>query len=83
VFIWTQPPYLRATDIFSPGARRIVAEDVLIVAERLGHRALTTGHVLIAILERPDEYTSDIIGSVPGIREVTAIIDALPGQEDT
>ena len=83
VFIWTQPPYLRATDIFSPGARRIVAEDVLVVAERLGHRAFTTGHVLIAILERPDEYTSDIIGSVPGIREVTAVIDALPGQEDT
>src|SRR5262245_22154552 len=83
VFIWTQPPYLQATDIFSPGARRIVAEDVLIVAERLGHRALTTGHVLIAILERPDEYTSDIISSVPGIREITAIIGALPGQEDT
>jgi len=83
VFIYTQPPYLRATGIFSPGARRIVAEDVLIVAERLGHSALTTGHVLIAILERPDEYTSDIISSVPGIREVTAVIDALPGQEDT
>lgn len=71
-------PAKTATD-----ARRIVAEDVLIVAERLGHRALTTGHVLIAILERPDEYTSDIISSVPGIREVTAVIDALPGQEDT
>jgi ATP-dependent Clp protease ATP-binding subunit ClpA len=83
VFIYTQPPYLRATGIFSPDARRIVAEDVLIVAERLGHRALTTGHVLIAILERPDEYTSDIISSVPGIREVTAVIDALPGQEDS
>jgi hypothetical protein len=73
---------LRATGIFSTDARRIVAEDVLIVAERLGRRALTTGHVLIAILERPDEYTSDI-SSVPGIREVTAVIDALPGQEDT
>ena len=60
-----------------------MAEDVLIVAERLGHRALTTGHVLIAILERPDEYTGDIISSMPGLREVTAVIDALPGQEDT
>jgi hypothetical protein len=56
---------------------------VLTVAERLGHRALTTGHVLVAILERPDEHTSDIISSVPGIHEVTAVIDALPGQEDT
>jgi ATP-dependent Clp protease ATP-binding subunit ClpA len=83
VLTYTQPPYSRATGIFSTDARRIVAEDVLIVAERLGHRALTTGHVLIAILERPDEYTSDIISSVPGIREVTAVIDALPGQEDT
>jgi len=83
VLTYTQPPYSRATGIFSTDARRIVAEDVLIVAERLGHRALTTGHVLIAILERPDEYTSEIINSVPGLREVTAVIDALPGQEDT
>ena len=83
MFIYTQPPYLRATGIFSSDARRIVAEDVLIVAERLGHRVLTTGHVLIAILERPDDYTREIISSVPGIREITAIIDALPGQEDT
>jgi len=82
VFTYTQPPYSRATGIFSTDARRVVAEDVLIVAGRLGHRALTTGHVLIAILERPDEYTSDIIRSVPGIREVTAVIGALPGQED-
>jgi ATP-dependent Clp protease ATP-binding subunit ClpA len=77
-----QQPYSRATGIFSPQARRIVAEGALIVAERLGHRALTTGHVLIAILERPDEFTSEIIASIPGIREVTAIIAALPGQED-
>jgi ATP-dependent Clp protease ATP-binding subunit ClpA len=83
VFIFTQPPFLRATDIFSSDARRIVAEDVLVVAERLGHRALTTAHVLIAILERPDEYTSGIIRSVPGLRQVTAVIGAQPGQEDT
>jgi ATP-dependent Clp protease ATP-binding subunit ClpA len=83
LFAAVQPPYSRATGIFSPEARRIVAEGALIVAERLGRRALTTGHVLIAILERPDEYTSEIISSIPGIREITAIIDALPGQEDT
>jgi ATP-dependent Clp protease ATP-binding subunit ClpA len=83
VFAAGQPPYSRATGIFSPQARRIVAEGALIVAERLGRRALTTGHVLIAILERPDEYTSELISSIPGIREITAIIDALPGQEDT
>jgi len=83
VLTYTQPPQSRATGIFSTYARRIVAEDVLLVSERLGHRALTTGHVLIAIVERPDEYTREIISSVPGIREVTAVIDALPGQEDT
>jgi ATP-dependent Clp protease ATP-binding subunit ClpA len=83
MFTYTQPPYSRATGILSTDARRIVAEDVLVVAERLGHRALTTGHLLIAILERPDKYTSEIISSVRGIREVTAVIDALPGQEGT
>lgn len=83
VFVYAQPAYSRATGIFSPEARRIVAEDVLIVAERLGHRALTTGHLLIAILERPDEHTGEIISSIPGIREITAVIDALPGEETT
>jgi ATP-dependent Clp protease ATP-binding subunit ClpA len=79
-----QPRYPRATGIFTPDARRIVAEDVLIIAERLGHRALTTGHILIAILERPDEHASEIISSPPGIREITAaVLDALPGEEDT
>jgi len=74
----------RATGIFTPEARRIVAEDVLIIAERLNHRALTTGHVLIAILERSGEHTSQIISSIPDIREITAaVIDALPGEEDT
>jgi ATP-dependent Clp protease ATP-binding subunit ClpA len=83
VLTYTQSPYARATGIFSPDARRIVAEDVLIIAERLGHRAVTTGHILIAILERPGEHTSEIISSMPGLREVTAVIDALPGQENT
>jgi ATP-dependent Clp protease ATP-binding subunit ClpA len=79
-----QPRYPRATGIFSPDARRIVAEDVLVIAEFLGHRALTTGHVLIAVLERADEQASEITGSLPGISELTAaVIRALPGQEDT
>jgi len=74
----------RATGIFTPEARRIVAEDVLIIAERLDHPALTTGHVLLAILERYAYLTIDFINSLPGIREITAaVIDALPGDEDT
>jgi ATP-dependent Clp protease ATP-binding subunit ClpA len=78
-----RPRYPRATGIFSPDARRIVAQDVLVIAEFLGHRALTTGHILIAALERSDEQASEITRSLPGIREITAaVIDALPGRED-
>ena len=82
----TPPPACssRATGIFSADAKRIVAEGVLIIAERLGHRALTTGHVLRAILERAGEHTSEIISSLPDIHEITAaVVDALPGGEDT
>jgi len=78
-----EPRYPRATGIFSAEARRIVAEDVLVIAEFLDHRPVTTGHVLIAVLERPDGQTSEITSSLPGIREITAaVVDGLPGQED-
>ena len=73
----------RATGIFTPEARRIVAEDVLVIAKRLDHRALTTGHVLLAVLERYAYLTIEFIASLPSIREITAaVLDALPGQED-
>lgn len=81
-----QPPAYspRATGIFTPEARRIVAQDVLIIAERLDHRALTTGHVLLAILERYAYLTIDFLTELPPIGEITAaVIEALPGQEDT
>ena len=81
-----QPPAYspRATGIFTPEARRIVAEDVLIIAERLSHPALTTGHVLLAILERYAYLTVEYINALPPICDITAAVtDALPGQEDT
>jgi ATP-dependent Clp protease ATP-binding subunit ClpA len=79
-----KPRFPQATGVFTPEARRIVAEDVLVIAERVGHRTLTTGHLLIAILERIDEDSSEIIGSLPDAGEITAaVIDALPGQEDS
>jgi len=81
-----EPPAFspRATGIFTPEARRIVAEDVLIIAERLDHPALTTGHVLLAILERYAYLTIDFINALPSIREIAAaVIGALPGDEDT
>ena len=77
-------PYGQATDIFSSDARRVVAEDVLLIAERLNHRSLTTGHLLIAILESPDEHTGEIARSLPDAHEITAaVINAMPGQDET
>lgn len=93
VFVGNGSRYTRATGIFTPQARRIVAEDVLIVAELLGRRALTTGHVLLAILESDNYLNLDFTDHWPGAsaweelpstRELTAaVIDALPGHEDT
>ena len=61
-----------------------MAEDVLIIAERLSHPALTTGHVLLAILERYAYLTVEYINALPPICDITAAVtDALPGQEDT
>jgi ATP-dependent Clp protease ATP-binding subunit ClpA len=89
-FGWELPPAQfvqarspQAADIFSSDARRIVAEDVLIIAERLSHRPITTGHLLIAILESPDEHTSEITSLLPDVSEITAaVIDASLGQEE-
>jgi len=63
-----QPPHRRASDIFTTDARRIVAEDILIIAERVGNRQLTTGHLLIALLEGPDERASQIIRQLPEVK---------------
>ena len=80
---FAQPRYPQATDIFSSDARRIVAEDVLVVAERLDHRALTTGHLLIAILESLGDQPSEITRPLPDVREITAaVINALPGADE-
>ena len=80
---FVQPRYPRATDIFSYDARRVVAEDVLTIAERLDHRPITTGHLLIAILESPDEDAGEIISLLPDVSEISAeVTDALPGQEE-
>ena len=88
-----RPRYPRATGIFSTGARRIVAEDVLVVAERLDRSVISTGHLLIAFLERRrlgpnldrrklDEDARRVVSSLPGIREITAeVVAGLPGGE--
>ncbi|MGH2856157.1 MAG: Clp protease N-terminal domain-containing protein [Solirubrobacteraceae bacterium] len=70
----TRPRYRRATDIFTDDARRIVAEDVLIIAERLHHRPLTTGHLLTALLESRDERAREIVKTLPDVSAINAVI---------
>jgi hypothetical protein len=53
-------PFHQATGIFSPTARRVVAEGALSVAYRLGHPQIGTGHLLLAVLDSPDRTTTAI-----------------------
>jgi len=69
-----RPRYPQATDIFSDHARGIVAEDVLLIAERLHHRPLTTGHLLIALAESRDERASEVVKTLPDISAINAAI---------
>lgn len=70
------------TSILADAAREIVAQDTLAVAHRLGHRPLTTGHLLLAILGRPDPQIVELRSAVPAIGAIEAeITDALPGDE--
>jgi ATP-dependent Clp protease ATP-binding subunit ClpA len=71
-----------ATGIFSADARRLLAEQVLEVAERLGQHSLGTRHVLLAILEHPDENTVTILESLPDAQLLAReLVEALPGDE--
>lgn len=70
------------TGIFTAPARRLVAEDVLEVAHRLGHRALGTGHLFLAVLESPDERVAEALAATPDVQLIAAeILAALPGYE--
>lgn len=52
------PPSHQATGIFSQSARRVVAEGALTLAYRLGHTHITSGHLLLATLDSPDQTTA-------------------------
>jgi ATP-dependent Clp protease ATP-binding subunit ClpA len=72
----------RATGIFSPPARRLLAEEVLTIADRLGHRSLGTGHLLLAVLENPDADTAKILSAWPDPQRIAdELVEALPGNE--
>ena len=53
-------PFHQATGIFSPTARRVVAEGSLSLAYRLGHPQISTGHLLLAVLDSQDRTTTAI-----------------------
>jgi ATP-dependent Clp protease ATP-binding subunit ClpA len=72
----------RAVPTFDAAARRIVAETVLEIAHRHGHRELATGHLFLAILEDPDEDTARVIDLFARPSQIAAeVIEALPGDE--
>ncbi len=72
----------RATGIFSVPARRLLAEEVLEIAERLGHRWLGTADLFLAILENPDGDTAEILGAFSDLQRVTAeVVERAPGDE--
>jgi Clp amino terminal domain, pathogenicity island component len=51
-------PFHQATGSFSEPARRVVAQDALKLAYRLGHDQITTGHLLLATLDSQDPTTT-------------------------
>jgi ATP-dependent Clp protease ATP-binding subunit ClpA len=72
----------RATGIFNPAARRIVAEEVLKIAHRFADRELSTGHLLFAILENQDENTAKLLDSLPYAQQLAAeVAEEMPGDE--
>jgi hypothetical protein len=50
-------PSHQATGLFTEAARRVVAEGSLALAYRHGHRQITTGHLLLAVLDSGDRTT--------------------------
>ena len=53
-------PFHEATGIFSPTARRVVAEVSVSAAYRFGHSQISTGHLLLAVLDSEDRTTAAI-----------------------
>lgn len=72
----------QVTGAFTEEARRLVAEQVLTVANRLGHRSLSTGHLLLAVLENADNETLEILRALPDAEQIVVNVrEVLPGNE--
>jgi ATP-dependent Clp protease ATP-binding subunit ClpA len=74
------PPSHQATGGFTDVARRVVAEDSLAVAYRHGHHQVTTGHLLVAVLDSGDR-TTDRMTRPHTQRLARTLVRGLPGSE--
>jgi hypothetical protein len=74
-------PFHQATGIFSPAARGVIAEGSLGVAYRLGHPQISTGHLVLAVLDSQDRTTAAI--THPHTQRLARTVHrGLPGVED-
>ncbi len=75
-------PARQATGIYADTTRRLVAEDALAHAYRRGHGAITTGHLVLAVLDSRDRTARAILGRGPDPERIARSIErALPGDE--
>lgn len=73
-------PDTQATGRFSDLTRRLIAEDALAVAYRYRHPHVTTGHLLLAVLDSEDQTTARL--THPHTQRLArAVVDGLPGGE--
>ena len=72
-------PFHQATGIVSETARRVIAEDALALAYRLGHERITSGHLLLATLDSRDR-TTEAITRPHTQRLARSLIRGLPGR---
>jgi len=73
-------PSHQATGLFTDVARRVVAEDALALAYRHGHRQITTGHLLLAVLDSGDRATGRM--TWPHTQRLArTLVRGLPGSE--
>lgn len=73
-------PFHQATGIFSDVARRVVAEDALALAYRLGHEQISSGHLLLATLDSRDR-TTEAMTRPHTQRLARTLMRSLPGAE--
>ncbi len=67
-------PASQATGIFTASARRLLAEDVLEVGERMGERSLGDGQLLLAVLGCGDAKIAEVRRALPDVQQIAAAV---------